>query len=116
MLAFIGFMVTISLASAANIHIELNRLEEKLNAKIFTETRKKLKASVRLMLFLLICSLTLVTVKPVLPSDYPSPAICNSLALLLCLAYAQVLYDLTMAAFSLPSIVTPSHDDEGSDE
>jgi hypothetical protein len=112
MLGFIGIVVTISLASAANIHIELNRIEEKIAARIFNEARGKIRGSVRALIVLLFASLILVTIKPIVANGSQSQAVVNSFALIVCIGCIQVLSDLTVAAFSLPAIIPDKSSDQ----
>jgi hypothetical protein len=105
-LSFISVVVTITLASAANIHIELNRIEEKIQKKIFINVRASLKKSAYYLVFILMASVFLVALKPVLAeNDIFIHSIFNSFAIFLILFCTLTLLDITSAAFSIPSIV-----------
>ena len=47
LLSFLGVIVTITLASAANLHIELNKIEEAAGKSAFVNTRVSIKRSAR---------------------------------------------------------------------
>jgi uncharacterized membrane protein YbhN (UPF0104 family) len=101
-LGFMGVIVTITLASAANLFIELNKLEEKVNMAVFRSAKRHVKDSAFSLIGLLIASLVLVVVKPLVEDDGPTAqAISNGLALTIILVSVLILIDLTQAAFSL---------------
>lgn len=102
LLAFLGVIVTITLASTASLHIELNRLEEGYNEG-FSEARSAIKAYAYLMIWLLFAAIGLVIVKPILADGKSSlQAIINSLAIMIVVLNLLTLVDITRAAFSIP--------------
>jgi hypothetical protein len=105
-LAVPGIVVTISLASAANIHIELNRIEEKISKIIFQRVRYRLKLSAYSLLFILFSAMTLVCTKGAVQEESSWIPFLNSIAIILFIFCMLVLIDLTQAAFSLPSILS----------
>ncbi|MBJ6127596.1 hypothetical protein [Microvirga splendida] len=97
-----GVIVTITLASAANLFIELNKLEEKIEMAVFSASKKHVKDSAFSLIGLLIASLTIVVVKPLFESFGPTAqALSNGMALTTILVSVLILIDLTQAAFSL---------------
>lgn len=100
-LGFMGVIVTITLASAANLHIELNKLEDRLNATLFTRTRRDLRHSAFSLIAALIAAIILVILKPILSCGERAEAGLNGVAITILLASIMILIDLTQAAFSL---------------
>lgn len=100
-LGFMGVVVTITLASAANINIELNKIEEKLGRTIFSRTKRDIKHSAFSLIGALISAIVLVILKPLFDSGERAQAIMNGLAVAIILASVLILIDLTQAAFGL---------------
>lgn len=105
LLGFLGVIVTITLASAANLHLKLNELEEKVQKQVFSKTRAMVKKSAYWLIGMLLIAFLLVVIKPVVATSNTVEAIFNGAALLVVFFNILVLIDLTQAAFSLePSI------------
>lgn len=100
-LGFMGVVVTITLASAGNLFIELNKLEDRADESIFTKTKRSVKDSAFSLIWSLVFALVLVTVKPLVASNDASQAVVNAFALTTILFSILVLVDLTVAAFNL---------------
>lgn len=113
LLATLGFIVAVTLASAANVHFELNRIEDQTNRK-FLRTRKSLGRSAYSLLFLFMLAGLVVTLKPLLPSP-PSynVALANSIAICIVFFNLSVLFDLTRTVFAIPSVkeINQRHED-----
>ncbi len=62
----LGFIVTITLASAASLHLELNKLEDNTGLA-FVRTRSSVRKSAYALLVLLAATVVLVVAKPLLP-------------------------------------------------
>ncbi len=104
LLATLGFILTVTLASAANLHLELNKIEDQTGKK-FARTRKSVRRSAYSLMALFAAATLLVIVKPLLPSPPPyNTAVANSLAVLILCFNLSVLYDLTRTVFAIPSI------------
>ena len=105
LLGFLGVIVTITLASAANLHLKLNELEEKVQKQVFSRTRSMVKKSAYWLIGMLLIALLLVVIKPVVATSNIAEALFNGAALLVVFFNILVLIDLTQSAFSLePSI------------
>lgn len=105
LLGFLGVIVTITLASAANLHLKLNELEEKIQKQVFSKTRSMVKKSAYWLIGMLLIALLLVVIKPVVANSNTVESIFNGAALLVVFFNILVLIDLTQSAFSLePSI------------
>ena len=105
LLGFLGVIVTITLASAANLHLKLNELEEKVQKQVFSKTRSMVKKSAYWLIGMLLIALLLVVIKPVVANSNIVESFFNGAALLVVFFNVLVLIDLTQSAFSLePSI------------
>lgn len=100
-LNFMGVMVTITLASTANIHIELKRKEEENKEEIFPKTKAAVRKSAVSLLWSLLLSVILVVSKPLLPQVDSYMAFANSVALAILLWGILIIYDITKLAFRL---------------
>lgn len=119
LLAVLGIMVTITLGSAASIHFELNKLEERQGSPgKFPKARKALHRSVYSLLFLFVSAVALLVTKGGLPPrDTIGQALVNGGALLIVLFNALVLFDITRMAFVTgPFIESANKSDQGSRE
>ncbi|WP_343683927.1 hypothetical protein [Asticcacaulis sp.] len=103
-LGFMGVIVTITLASAGNLIIELNKMSEKIGKDVFPKTKRSVKDSAYYLIAFLVMSVFLVILKPVLTNTPQGEAIANSLAIALILASIMALTDLTRTAFNLEPI------------
>ncbi len=105
LLATLGFIMAITIASAGGLHLELNKLQDETSVP-FRRTRRSIKRSAYSLLILFAGAVTLVVVKPLLPSAPFSAAVANSLALLIIYFNLSVLYDLTRTVFAIPTAAT----------
>lgn len=101
LLAVLGVIVTITLASAANLHLEFNRLEEAFGEG-FDAARAATKAYAYLLIGLFILALALVVLKPVLANTIHAQAVFNGAGILIIALNILALMDLTSAVFSIP--------------
>lgn len=100
-LSFMGVLVTISLTSAANIHLELRKMEERAKREVFANTRRKVCASAYSLIWALVVSVILVVTKPIVTTTERSEAVVNSLLLLVVLFSILVVTDVTKLAFRI---------------
>jgi hypothetical protein len=100
LLATLGVIVTITLASAGNMHIELGKIAQRLSIDLDRE-KQAVRASAYLLLVLLVASLALVTLKPVIATSERASAFANGIGLFILAWAIAVLYDLTRAAFRI---------------
>lgn len=103
-LGFMGVIVTITMASVANLHIELNKLEERVERAIFTKTKRSLKDSARALIVMLSLAVVIVVAKPLMNEGERSQALINGAALLIIIFSIMTLVDLTKAALSLEPV------------
>lgn len=105
MLGVIGVIVTITLASSASIHLELNKLEER-TGNPFQKARNAIRDSSVALVSAFGLAFLLVMVKPWIGgSDHLSAAL-NSASILIFLFSLAIMADLTMAIFRIPAIRT----------
>jgi hypothetical protein len=101
-LATLGFIAAVTLASAANVHLELNRLEDETDI-LFIETRLALKRSVYSLIILLGLAVVLVVLKPLSDVLGRPGAVYNSASLIITYIYIMILYDLSAVVFKIPT-------------
>lgn len=100
-LSFMGVVVTITLASAANLYIELNKLEDRIDAALFRGTKADIRHSAYTLIGTLVASIVVVVVKPLIVSTDRAMALVNGVGLTILLVAILILIDLTQAAFGL---------------
>jgi len=103
LLSTLGIILTVTLASAASLHLELNKIEDE-TGKPFLRTRQSVRRSAYSLLVLFAVATVLVMVKPLLPPAPVNRAVANAGAILIIYFNLSVLYDLTRAVFKIPSI------------
>src|SRR5215813_6094928 len=64
LLALLGIIMTITLASVASLNLEVNKLEEKAKRRFLVNTRRGVQQGAYALIFLFALSLLLVLVKP----------------------------------------------------
>lgn len=101
LLSVLGVIVTITLASAANLHLEFNRMENDLGES-FLDARNSIKAYAVMLILLFAVALMLTIAKPVLADTNVYSAFFNSGAILIIVLNLMALADLTMAVFAIP--------------
>lgn len=106
-----GVVVTITLASAANIHIELNNLEAKAGSKFLQKTHEAVRRSAFFLIWCLVASVVIVVTKPLSQSNEHFAALFNGAAVLTILAGILVLVDLTKLAFNMRPLEDHNDDD-----
>jgi hypothetical protein len=101
LLGFLGVVVTITLASAANVHFELNKLEEKAGKVGFAKSRLALRRSSSALIGLLLLAVAVLLLKSNLPAGETAQSLANGAAVLIVLFNVLVLIDLTQMAFKI---------------
>ena len=102
LLTMLGVIVALTIGAATNLHIELNKIEERKKRVAFDRARKTIKQSISWLLWMFLAALILVVIKPLLVG-YGERALSflNGLALLILFVNFLVLIDLTHAVFEL---------------
>lgn len=102
LLAFLGVVVAITLASAANLHLELNKLEDAIDRK-FPLTRRSIRLSSYSLIALLAFGFVIVATKPLISDNIRLVAAWNSAAIIVIVFNVFVLIDLTRTVLAVPS-------------
>ena len=102
-LAFLGVVVTITLASAANLHLELNKLQDSTRRK-FPKTRASVRVSAYSLIASLLSGIIIVITKPYINSSNFMSSLWNSAAIVVLLFDVLVLADLTRAVLRIPAM------------
>lgn len=102
LLAFLGVVVTITLASAANLHLELNKLEDQVGRQ-FPKTRRSIRLSAYSLIALLFVGFVIVLIKPFMNHNEILSSLLNSAAVIIIIFDIFILIDLTTAILSIPS-------------
>lgn len=100
LLAFVGIIVTISLASATGLLIEITRQEKIVGQKIFIRSRNNVRHSAYTMVGSILVSFMIVSLKPLGKGDRWE-AFWNGLAVGVVLTIIYILLDFLQAAFEL---------------
>ena len=101
-LSILGVIVTITLASAANIHLELNKLQDQVG-KPFSRARAGICRSAYSLIIIFALGVVLVIVKPFTVSSQKLTAAANSAAIVIMFFSLSVLVDLTRTTFKIPA-------------
>lgn len=105
LLGVLGVILAITLASAAQIHLTLNRIEEDYGQRKFVKTRGNIKQAAHWLIALFATAVILLVVKSNIPMSEVACAICNSIALLIIVGEMLILLDITELIFAIPAII-----------
>jgi hypothetical protein len=101
-LSFMGVVVTITLASAANLFVELNKLEDRHDKDLFPRSKADVRDSAYALVGALIAAVCIVTTKPWLALlGERGETLANCLALGAIGFSIMIMIDLLQAAFNL---------------
>lgn len=103
-LSVLGFMISISLASAVNIHFKLIEYTERSGRSLPSTIAAIKKSSISLVLAF-IFALFLVILKPVLACSPTSQGFFNSFAIVVLYFNISVMYDLLLTALKIPPFI-----------
>ena len=103
-LSFLGVIVTITLASAANLHLELNKIEEKINKIIFTKTRASVKSSSFWLIGMLLIAILIFSIKSIFCKTEILQSFFNGFCLLIVFFNVLVLIDLKQTIFAIEPV------------
>lgn len=101
LLNLLGVIVAITLASAANLHLEFNRIEDAAKKIILTKTRAAVKRSALWLIALFALAFLIVIIKPLIPANDIGYSLLNGMAVLIVLFNLLVLVDLTQLVFRI---------------
>jgi hypothetical protein len=107
LLAILGIIMTITLASAASLHLEFNKVEERYQKVALIETRRGVKQGAYCLIGLFVFATVLVVVKPFAHGNVTLEALFNGIAIFVLLWNVLILLELTQLAFAIkPDIQT----------
>jgi hypothetical protein len=101
LLALLGIIMTITLASAANLHLEFNKIEERHKKRALTGTRAKVKQAANCLIVLFTVSVAIVVCKPLMDETERLQAVFNGAALFVVLWNVMILVELTQLTFAI---------------
>jgi uridylate kinase len=102
-LPVLGVIVTITLASAASLHLEINKLEDAVGEQ-FGEARAAIRLSAYSLIGALAAAGVLVMAKGTAEPTQTTTAFFNSGAILILFFNIAILADLTAAVFGIPPL------------
>lgn len=100
-LGFMGVVVTITLASASNLYIEIKKLEDHAQAPVFAASKRDVRHAAYALLIAIVVSVVLVVLKPLVNTGSHAQSMVNGAALTVLLFAIITLSELTIASFSL---------------
>lgn len=98
-IAFMGVILTLSLGLLAQLSLSVAKLGEILDKEAVTEIRDELRSTARMLVMLFFASISIVFVKPLLPSTIVFEAALNSGVVLLVVYYLLILSDVVLSIF-----------------
>lgn len=110
----LAVIVTVSLVSVVQIHLEYTRVERRFKLRVFQDARRAVNLSALILVSLLIFGFIISFLRAQFDDDM-SKSIIHCLALLTVLEAIFVMYDLVKTVYALASD-EPIEGDEGSDD
>lgn len=101
LLSFLGVIVTITLASIANLHLELNKIEQAAGRRGFPKTRLRLRQSAAWMIAMLLIAVALDVVKPLVSAGEAMASLLNGAGILIVIFNVLILIDITQMVFEI---------------
>jgi hypothetical protein len=101
LLSLLGIIMTITLASAAGLHLEFNKIEERHKGRFLIETRRGVKQGAYCLIVLFAVSVVLVVVKPLVHESAHIEALINGAVIFIVIWNVLILLELTQLAFSI---------------
>lgn len=105
LLSALGVILAINLASLAQLHLALNKLEEQRGSRFLDGARAEIRSSARWMIGLFIAAIVIVTVKPLIGMHPRALAAANGSALFILGFYILVMADIVDSIFDLEPAV-----------
>lgn len=106
-LNILGVVLAITVASAAQLHLTFNQIEERFKKRGFSKARSGVQQAAYWLIGLFLVSVVLVVAKPLLACDYEwAQSLFNGAALLILLWYVLVLIALTQGVFAIKSHIS----------
>lgn len=104
-IATLGVILAIMLASLAQAHLALNRIEEERSQILFSKTRQEMLSAARWLIGLFVSGVIIVIIKPQFGDGDTPTAIFNGMACLVLAFYILILYDITISTLSITASI-----------
>lgn len=101
LLDVLGVILAITLASAGQLHLTLNQIEEKYGKHSFPRMRSGMKQAATALIILFVLAILLVVVKPLAASTNWQQSLFNGAALFILLWNVLLLVSLTHGVFAI---------------
>ncbi|MDQ2106633.1 hypothetical protein [Azospirillum isscasi] len=104
LIATLGVIMSITIASASQIHLALNQIEERRNMLYFSEARREIAQSSYLLITFFLVAIILMFLKEE-AGDIRVQSFIIGLSLTVLAAYIIVLYDIVASVFAIGPIL-----------
>lgn len=101
LLSALGVILAINLASLAQLHLSLNKIEGQQNRRFLAGARNEIRSSARWMVGLFVLSIVFVAAKPLVGTNVRAVAAMNAVALFTLAFYLLIMADIIEAVFDL---------------
>jgi hypothetical protein len=101
LLALLGVILAITLASIASIHLEFNKIEERYKKRGLQKSRENLRKNAYWLISLFVAAVAIVAAKPVMCGGPVAEALANMSGMLILLWHLLILIALTQLVFSI---------------
>ncbi len=101
LLGLLGIIMTITLASAASLHLEFNKIEERFKQRGLKKTRHGVTQDAFCLIGLFFISVLIVVIKPIVGHGEVAEAVFNGAALVILLWNILILVEITQLAFAI---------------
>jgi hypothetical protein len=101
LLAILGVILAITLASASQIHLKFNEIEEKNGRVLFARSRGEIKSSCYCLIFSFLGAIACVFLKPLFAEHHFAVAFINGACLWVLLFNILILFDITSGIFQI---------------
>jgi uncharacterized membrane protein len=106
LLAVLGVILTITLASTAQIHLEFNKIEERYKKRnALLRARRGVRAAAFFLLFLFLFAVLIVVTKPMLAHAPWSQTLFNGAAIVIIIWDVLILIELTLTIFGIAPLI-----------
>ena len=99
----LAVIVTVSLVSVTQIHLEYSRIERRFNMRVFSEARDQINLGALIMTTMLILAFVISFSKAEFASSPAALSFTHGLALLTVLVSVFIMYDLVRTVYALAS-------------
>lgn len=106
LLSVLGTILAITLASVANVHLEINKIEEKYGREGLPKTRENLRKSARWLVGLFVAGVLVASTKPLVSGTLTGQGIANLFGMFILLWHILILLSLMQLVFNIPPIVS----------